>query len=145
MSDLKRYGNQVWDRLFELLYACDESITDAEVDADLQRAGIDVRPTIRRVQHLIEQAKARMQLARAAATRASMIDKIRDVVVPKVDDLRAGVKNLIDRVFTGSAQVAHYQKLETAATEEDLKTLLEDLTKLAAMRQSEIDNESKAK
>ena len=64
------------------------------------------------------------------------------VVTPQVEDLRTGIKNLIDRAFTGSAQVAHYQKLEKAASEEDLRSLFEDLNKLATLRQDQ--DESKA-
>ncbi|HWB53913.1 MAG TPA: hypothetical protein VG722_06960, partial [Tepidisphaeraceae bacterium] len=68
MSNLDRYSHEVWDRLYRLLYACNENVSDAEVDADLRRAGIDFRPTLRRVQMVIEQAKAREQLANAAST-----------------------------------------------------------------------------
>ena len=142
MSEPRRYSTQVWDSLFEMLYACDESLSDAEIDADLQRERIDVRPALRHVQQLIEQANARDQLSRAAETRLSMIDKLRGIVTPQVENLRAGIKGLIDRAFPESAQVAHYQKLEKAASEEDLRSLLDDLTKLAALRQDQ--DESKA-
>jgi DNA-binding TFAR19-related protein (PDSD5 family) len=131
--------------LFDLLHDCSETGSDAEVKARLQSAGIDMRPAYRRMHQMVEEAKAREQLARAAETRSSMMDRLRDVVTPKVVDLRLGVKELIERVFTGSAQVAHYQKLEKAATDDDLKTLLEDLSKLAAMRERQDTNEPKAK
>jgi hypothetical protein len=88
MSDLQAHNQKVWDRLFDLLYPCDESITDAEVDADLQQAGIDMRPAFRRLHEMIEQKKARQQFARAGEVRASMMNKLRDVVSPKVGDLR---------------------------------------------------------
>jgi hypothetical protein len=144
MSDLKRFGNEVWDRLFDLLYDCDRPTSDAEVKARLQSARIDMRPAYRRMHMMVEEKKARQQLAQAAATRASMMDRLRDVVAPRVDNLRTGIRNLIETAFTGSAQVAHYQKLEKAATEDDLKTLYEDLTKLAALRQPQDKNEREA-
>ena len=142
MSDLKRFGNDVWDRLLDLLFDCDEQGSNAEVKARLQAAGIDMRPAYRRMHHMIAEKKAREQLAAAAATRQSMMQKLCGIVAPPVEDLRTGIRNLIDRVFTGSAQVAHYQKLEKAASDEDLRSLLEDLTKLAALRQDQ--DESKA-
>lgn len=142
MSDLKRFGDDVWDRLFDLLHDCDEHETNADVRARLQAAGIDMRPAYRRMHQMIAERNAREQLARAAATRQSMMQKLAGVVTPPVEDLRNGIKNLIDRVFTGSAQVAHYQKLQNASSEEDLRSLFEDLTKLAALRQEQ--NDSKA-
>lgn len=143
MSDLKRFGNDVWDRLFDLLYDCDEQGTNAEVKSRLQAAGIDMRPAYRRMHQMIAERKARAQLAGAAAVRQSMMQKLAGVIAPPVEDLRTGIRNLIDQAFTGTAQVAHYQKLENAASEEDLRSLLEDLTKLATLRQEQ--DESKAK
>jgi hypothetical protein len=144
MSDLETHNQTVWDRLFDLLYACEESITDAEVDADLQQAGIDMRPAFRRLHEMIEQKKARQQFARAREFRASLMDKLQDVVSPKVSDLRTGVREFIDRVFSGPEQVAHYHKLEKAATDEDLQSLMDDLTKLAELRQTRDKDGSKA-
>ena len=144
MSEPKRYSSQVWDRLFQMLYACDETTSDAEIDADLQRAGIDVRPTLQSIQQRIEQAKAREKLAQAPLIRNSMIDQLRNVVAPHVADLRSGIRELIERAFPTSAQVAHYQKLEKASSDDELRTLMDDLTKLAAMREQRNENERKA-
>lgn len=144
MSDLQAQNKQVWDRLFNLLYACDESITDVEVDADLQQAGIDMRPAFRRMHEIIEQRQARQQFARAGETRQSIIDKLRGVVGPKVTDLREGAREFIDRVFSGPEQFAHFHKLEKAATDEDLQSLMDDLTKLAELRQTKDKDGPKA-
>ena len=140
MSDLQAYDDWVWDRLFDVLFACDESVTDDVVDAELQDAGIDMKPAFRRLNELIEQKTAREQLARAHEIRASMMEKLRDIIGPKVSDLRSGVRDFIDRAFSGPEQVAHYNKLETAATDEDLQSLLDDLTKLAELRRAKDDN-----
>lgn len=144
MSDLQPSNNQVWDRLFELLYGCDESITDVEVDADLQRAGIDMRPAYRRFQAMITERQARHRLAMARGTRTSIIEKLRDVVSPQVSDLRTGVRDFIDRVFSGSEQVAHFHKLDKAATDDDLKSLMDDLCRLAEIRQAKDKDGPKA-
>ncbi len=65
VSSCAPQNTKVWDRLFDLLYVCDETVTDAEVDADLRQAGIDMRPAFRRMQEMIEQRQARQRLARA--------------------------------------------------------------------------------
>lgn len=144
MSDLRFQDLKVWDRLFDILYGCDESVTDAEVEIDLQQARIDMQPAFRRLHEMIERKKARQQFAKARETRQSMMDKIRDVVGPKVTDLRNGVREFIDRVFSGPEQVAHYHKLEKAATEEDLQSLMDDLTRLAELRQTKDEDAPKA-
>lgn len=144
MSDLQAQNKNAWDRLFDLLYACDETITDAEVDADLQQAGIDMRPAFRRLQEMIEQTRARQQFAQAHEVRTTMMDKLGDLVGPQVSNVRDGVREFIDRVFSGPEQVAHYHKLEKAATEEDLQSLMDDLTKLTELRQTRDKNGCKA-
>jgi hypothetical protein len=136
MSDLQPHNKKVWDRLFDLFYTCDDSVSDAEVDAELKQAGLEMRPAFRRMSEMIEQRRARQQFAQASERRQSMIDKIQGVVAPKVTDLRNGVRDFIDRVFSGPEQVAHYHKLEKAATEEDLQSLMDDLTRLAELHQS---------
>ena len=98
MSDLNRFGNEVWDRLFDLLYDCNEPASDAEVKARLQSAGIDMRPVYRRMHQMVAERQARAALADARARRASVVDGIRGVVAEKVENLRDGVKNLIDRL-----------------------------------------------
>jgi hypothetical protein len=143
MSDLHAHSQKVWDRLFDLLYTCEEAITDAEVDADLKQAGIDMRPAFRRLNEMIEQKKARLQFVQARQVRASMMDKLRDVVGPTVTDLRSGVREFINRVFSGSEQVAHFHKLDQAATDEDLRSLMDDLTKLSELRRTKDKNGSK--
>ena len=144
MSDLQAYNNKVWDRLFDLLYACDESVSDAEVDADLQLAGIDMRPAFLRLREMMDQRIARQRFARARETRQSMMDELCGVVGPKIADLRKGVRDFIDSAFSGPEQVAHYHKLEKAATEEDLQSLMDDLIRLAKLRQTKDKHGPKA-
>lgn len=144
MSDLQAHNKKVWDRLFDLLYACDEFISDSEVDADLEQAGIDMQPAFRRLHGMIEQLNARRQFVQARETRRILMEKIAGVVAPNVTDLRAGVRDFIDRVFSGSEHVAFYHKLEKAATEEDLQSLMDDLSRLAQLRQPKETDEPKA-
>jgi hypothetical protein len=144
MSDLQIENKKAWDRLFDLLYTCDETVTDAEVDTGLQEAGIDMRPAFRRLHQLIEQKSARQQFAQAHEARQLVMDKLSGVVGPKVTNLRDGVRDFINRVFSGAEQVAHFHKLEKAATDEDLQSLMDDLTKLAELRQTKDDDGPKA-
>jgi len=142
MSEDMRDKYPVWDRLFLLLYPCDESVTDEEVDADLSRLGLDMGPANRRLHKIVETHRARAQFAAAKNMRASLSERVRDVVAPKIDDLRASVKNLINTLI-GQEQLAYFHKLEAAASEEDLQSLMDDLEKLATIRQLRNDSQSK--
>lgn len=144
MSDLQPSDNLVWDRLFELLFECDETLSDEQVEDELKHAGIDSHRGLREFQAIIEQHRARTQFAQAGDLRASMIEKLRGVVTPAVTDLRGGIRGLIERAFSGEAQVAHFQKLERAHTDADLQTLYEDLTRLAALQEAKDDDGGKA-
>lgn len=143
MNDQLRHDYRVWDRLFLLLYPCDESVTDDEVRADLKRLGIDMKPAFQRLHSMIETQRARARFAAAKDKRASLSQKIRDVVAPAVEDLRAGVKDLIGKIKGDEAQLAYFHKLEGAATEEDLQSLFDDLEKLDAIQEFGNDTESK--
>lgn len=141
MSDLHSYDNHVWDRLFDSLYSSDGGISDAEIDSELREAHIDIGPAVHRLRAIIEERRARQKLAEAREHRSSLMERLRPVIGPTVKDLRAGVREFIDRVFSGPEQVAHYHKLERAATDEDLSSLLDDLTRLAELRRTEGEDE----
>jgi hypothetical protein len=53
------------------------------------------------------------------------------------------VKELIGRVFTGPELIAHYHKLDKMASDEDMQSLMDDLNKLAAMREQQ-NNDKKS-
>jgi hypothetical protein len=143
MSDDIQHKYPVWDRLFLLLYPCDESVTNEEVDADLQRLGVDMKPAFQRLHKMIEMQRARSQFASAKEKRASISDRIRGVVAPKVDDLRNGVRHLIGKIKGDEAQLAYFHKLEGAASEEDLQSLFDDLEMLDVVQELRDDSQSK--
>lgn len=139
MTDRFRPENDVWDRFLSLLYPCDDSVTIEEIDEDLERAGIDFESAYQRVQKMIATQRARAKLASARVTRESMGSRIRDVIAPKVENLRESVRNMIGRAGTEEQQMAYFHKLQEAATEEDLQSLFDDLEKLSALREMSDD------
>lgn len=143
MNDDILHNYPVWDRLFELLYPCDEKLTDQEVDAEINRLGIDMKPAFSRLHKMIEAQRAKAGFAAAREKRATIGERIRDVVAPRLDDLRNGVKNIIGKLKGDEAQLAYFHKLEGAASEEDLQSLLDDLEKLEAMQELRNDSQSK--
>ena len=135
MTEDFRNKYPVWDRLLLFLYPCDESVTNEEVDKDLKRLSINMKPAFQRLHKMVETQRARSELAAAKERRASISDRVRDVVAPKFEDLRDGIRSMIGRLKGDQTQLAYFHKLEDAATEEDLQSLLDDLEKLEVMKE----------
>jgi hypothetical protein len=91
---------------------------------------------------MIEAERVKAKFAVAKERRASFGERLRNVLAPKIDDLRNGVKSMIGTLKGEQAQIA-FHKLEGAASEEDLQSLLDDLERLKAMEELGNDSESK--
>jgi hypothetical protein len=94
-----------------------------------------MEPGYRRLAAMVEAPRARAKLAGAGNVRASLCDKIHNVVAPRMEDLRNGLRSMIGKLRGDQAQLAYFHKLEGAASEEDLQSLLDDLEKLEAMQE----------
>lgn len=140
MTEKFRPESDVWDRFLSLLYPCDDSMTIEEIDADLERAGIDFDSAYQRVQKMIATQRARARMISAKKTRQSLGDRVRDVAAPKMENLRDSVRRLIGTSSTGQQQMAYFHKLQDAASEDDLQSLLDDLEKLATLREMADDS-----
>lgn len=139
MSDLKRFSDPVWDRFFDFVFPCDESMTRAEVQEELRRLGIDVKGAVRKVQFALQSAQAKAELQAAKAHRSLLSEKLEHVVIPAVKGLRDNLREMINRRFRGTVQAAYFRKLETAASDADLQSLLEDIHKLDALSEDPDD------
>jgi hypothetical protein len=145
MADLKRFPDPVWERFFDFVYGCEENLTRTEVQEDLKRLGIDVSKAVSRVQETLASARARAALADARARRPGIISQLREVAAPAAGALRDHLRGLIEGKFRGTAQAAYFRKLESAATDEDLESLLEDIHRLESLPGGQDDEDPTAK
>lgn len=136
MGDVSEFDDKVWDRFFDFLL-CDEEPSREEVQAQLGTFGIDVTLALKRVQQALQSSKARAALVAAKAARPSIVAKIGQVVAPVTERLREKLHDLITRRFIGSEQAAYFRKLEGAASEEDLQSLLHDMERLETLSEDE--------
>jgi len=137
-SNLRQYSDQVWDRFFDFVFPCDELLTRQEVQAELQRHGVDVRPAIARVREALDAKRAREALDAARQRRSSILKTAQDVTAPVGQALRQSLQQIISRL-SGSEQAAYFRKLETAASDGDMQSLLEDLHRLDAISKDDQD------
>ena len=142
MSDRFRHNYLVWDKFFDLLFLNDETITDEQIDVDLKRFGINMESANARLHAMVEVHCARVRLTNAREIRATIGERVKNIVAPHMENLRGGIKDLIGKAVKGEEQLAYFHKLEGAASEDDLQTLMDDLEKLAAIR--ELNNETQS-
>lgn len=128
-GELRHYSDEVWDRFFDFVLACDKGLSRDEIRAELKRRGIDAAPAFARVKEALEAVKAREALQHAKIARSSALAKLRPVSAAPGQSLRSTLQELIGRL-TGQQQAAYFHKLEKAATDNDLQSLLEDLHRL---------------
>ena len=140
MSDLKKFTDPVWDRFFDFAFPCDEPMTRLEVQDELRRLGIDVKPAINKVHQALKSARAQTELGAAKARRSTIMEKMKQIVAPTVEGLRDNLRALISTRFQGTTQAAYFRKLESAASEPDLQSLFEDIHKLEAFSDESNDD-----
>ena len=127
-KSFEHFDSDLCDKLFDFICPDESRMSAKEIDAELQRLGIDVRPAWEKIQMALarsEQAeRARSELESAKKRRPFALAKLRDHQVPSIPDIREVKKWIEDRLSTPT-KAAYCRKLERAS-DEDLKTLLED-------------------
>ena len=141
MSDYRRFDDAVWDRFFEFLDATEEPTSMSEVDDELARRGLDVAPTVRRVLDSVHAAQARAALERARKKRPTVLKRLSSVVGPDAASLRDRLREIVNQQLEGTLQAAFFRKLEQAASDRDLRTLLEDIERLSVLGQDDSNDE----
>jgi hypothetical protein len=139
MADLEKYPDAVWDRFFGFVFPDEEPATREEVQQELQRLGLDVKKAVARVQLALQAVQARADLEAARAQRHGLTERLKQVVAPVAGGLRAHLQTLIGQKLQGSVQAAYFRKLEHAATDDDLQSLLEDMYRLEALQEGADD------
>lgn len=140
MSETQNCERETWQRFVDFLYASDGVMTVQELDDCVGDLGIDVELGFARFQELIERRRRRVRLERAGQQRESLQQRLKGVVAPKVSDLKARVRNLVQSSGDEKQRLAYFHKLENAESKSDLQSLLDDLEKLDAF--SEFDDEA---
>lgn len=133
MGDFVRFREPVWDRFFDFVYDSDEGLTDTQVDEELRRRGIDVTRAFGKVQQALRSARARAELEAARMNRPGILRLLRDSADSFSSAAIEEIRRLITQKSGGQVQAAFFRKLESAASEDDLRSLLEDLHRLDAL------------
>jgi len=138
-DNLKHFDANLCEKLFDFIYPDEENMTRKEVQAELQRLKIDMRPAIEKLNMALnfcnEKQKAQAELKIAREKRPALIDKLKQIKLPSFPSLRDEIQKRITQYLSVPQQATYFRKLEEAASEQDLKTLLEDILLLESLDQ----------
>jgi len=133
-KNIENFDYKLCDKLFDFIYSDEENMSQEEVRAELQRSNIDTRPTFSKLQMALadfcERQKAQELLKSASKKRTDFLKRFEQIKISNLPNFRDDLQALITKWFSGSQQAAYYRKLESAASDEDLKSLLEDIMRL---------------
>jgi hypothetical protein len=130
------------DHLLDFLDSDDAAPDPPQVERDLRRRGIDMDRLFRNVMADVEQQEARRELERARRTRPSVIRTLHGVISDTARGVGARVEELRERateLLSGPQQAAFFRDLEQVDSEEDLRSLLDDIACLDALQDGEQD------
>ena len=130
MSGLNKYSDSTWEQFFEFLYPCGENLTQEEMQEDLRKAGIKTDKAMSKIQRALAAAQGKAELATARAQRIGVAERIKDVVGSVKENLRERLNAVIAGRAAAALPATFFKKLETAATDEDLESLLDDIHRL---------------
>lgn len=138
-DNLKHFDANLCEKLFDFIYPDEENMTRKEVQAELQRLKIDMRPAIEKLNMALnfcnQKQKAQAELKIAREKRPALIDKLKQIKLPSFPSLRDEIQKRITQHLSVPQQATYFRKLEEAASEQDLKTLLEDILLLESLDQ----------
>lgn len=129
MGEQERPADALWDRLIDFAYN-DEHLTHDEVKEELRREGVDTAAALARIQRELRDREARASLAAAGVRRKAALDKLRRAVTAPLDVATQELQEIIRQRVSGDQQLVYFRKLQQASSEQDLKSLAEDLSLL---------------
>jgi len=143
-NNLEHFNTDLCEKLFDFIYPDEADMTKKEVQAELQHLNIDIRPVKRKLELTLnayyETQKAKVELKNAREKRLSLLEKIKQVKMPNLPTLRNELQDLIAQHLSVPLQVTYFRKLESAATEQDLQSLLKDIILLESL-DKDVSNE----
>ena len=134
MKDAKKHDQQLLEHLFDFLFPSDEMMTRAEVQEELRQRKIDVEPVVEKIAVALNKARererAKAALEAARERRPTVMDAIQNTVAGSVGLARESIEKLLKKKLAGAGQAVYMRRLESASSDEDLRSILDDLAKI---------------
>lgn len=125
------------DKLLNFIYPDESNMTDEEIQAELQRLKIDMRPAIAKLNMALnfcnEKQKAQAKYKTAREKRLSLLENFKQIKIPNLPVQRNVLQEMIAQLLNAPLKATYSRKLEEAASEQDLQSLLEDILRLESL------------
>jgi lambda repressor-like predicted transcriptional regulator len=146
MTTMRNFDDRVWGRFFDFVFPDESNLTRDQIQAELRKQGIDMRQPAAKLAFVLKRTQesqvARAALEAARKRRPSLIARLTGVEVPSGPAIRETLKRMITERLAGPQQAVYARKLESAASDADLNSLLEDISRLEAFSEDSADGES---
>jgi len=146
MKNPERFDEKTWRKVFAFLRPDESSMTNQDVEEELRNLGMDTSAGLAKLERgmklLAETRAAREALEAARKQRPSLLAVLESVRASLGTLTKDRLHQIIAEQFSGTTQAAFFRKLESAASEDDLVSLLDDMSKLDAMTEHSDDAET---
>ncbi|MGD8450884.1 MAG: hypothetical protein PVJ57_03620 [Phycisphaerae bacterium] len=130
MTPSEEHENTSWDPVFDFLADEVDEMSQEEVRAELRSFRINVEPTVHQIKHALQVTEAREAMEKAPLRRARILEKLRDAVLQPIENARRDIRAFLQSQRLSTVHQVYFNRLESAASEEDLRSLVEDLAAL---------------
>ncbi len=146
MKSIGEYDERVWSQFFDFIFPDEQELTREQVQTELRDSGIDMRPALSKLQGMLQKSReaeaGRAALESARKSRPSVVARLMGLEVPSGSEIRQKLQEMIQSRLTGPQQAVYARKLEDAASDDDLRSLLEDIARLDALSGDREDDDT---
>ena len=146
MNNINELDDRVWSRFFDFVFTDERNLTRDQVREELRQQGIDLRETRAKLLSTLKNAReaqeARTTLEHAKQRRRIFLEKLTGIKLPAGSDVRATLKRMITDRLSGEQQAVYARKLENVSSDQDLRSLIEDISLLDAFAEDWEDGKS---
>lgn len=146
MKSISEYDERVWSRFFDFVLPDEQELTREQVQTELRDSGVDMRPALRKLHGMLQRSReaedGRTALESARKSRPSVVARLMGLEVPSGPEIRQKLQVMIKSRLTGPQQAVYARKLEDAASDDDLRSLLEDIARLDSLSEDGEDGDT---
>ncbi|MCH8146682.1 MAG: hypothetical protein IH987_01635, partial [Planctomycetes bacterium] len=126
MTASEQRHDTAWDAFFDFLAEEVVEMNEDEIRSELRSHRINVGPTVDRIKLGLQAAKARQAMQEAPARRIHLLEKLRHLKIESVEDARRDLRAFLKSLGPEPIHELYFNRLESAATDEDIRSLIED-------------------
>ena len=121
-----------------------DDLSQKEIVSELHAAGVNLERLKKRYETVLAEAGGRAVLAKARGRRQLFADRLIKLRarLPEVSDVRTQIREFVQEVFGNRPEAAVAWRNFESATDEDLRTMLEDLTLLDELEKDDSSSSS---